>query len=51
MPVPLPRLDAVRHSAKIQRNDDADQARADALQQTAENQRPIAVRQSNHREC
>ena len=44
MPVPLPRLLALRHSAR-QGDDDADQARAHALQQPSEDQEPIAVRE------
>ena len=49
MPVPLPRLDALKTFGEIKRNDDADQSGADALQQPAKNQRPVTVRQRNYR--
>jgi hypothetical protein len=47
MPVPLPRLRRRKALGEIERNHDADEAAAHALQQAPEKQRTIAVRESN----
>ena len=48
-PVPLPAIPCRQALGQIERNDDADEPAADALQQASEKQRPVAVREGDHR--